>query len=415
MAQSARSFLVMPTHVKSRLCFLHIPKAAGTSIIALMRQALGSDQVLHAESRALLWAPMEYLLCHYRAIAGHFLMRTVPDSLFERTFVFTILREPVDRLLSLYYYWRSVESDYGGEVGLTRQLDLPALLDRCESSRLWVWSNWQTYMWSGLTHRDFAPERALSLAKRNLEKLAFIGFYEELETSIRDLREACGWNAAQTLPVLNVTPGRKRFDEIDADTRSRLVELNRLDSELYAHAQALMRDRSPDAPRFYAAEPLPVPHSWREDGTREALIREVTVRDAHSESDQFEIGAEMRIMVAGESVTECEDLNVIVQLRDEMNIEVSGSSTAMLGQRIALQAGQHFHVVFSFTLDVAPGVYRVTATFAAGGDEQAVTFRWLHRIENACTFRCVQSAAPTFSGLTNLHTRAHFIPDAPES
>lgn len=110
----------------SPMCFLHIPKSAGSSIFSALEAALplGSlapqrldsspfcdfedFELLSPEIRATVAAnPSEVRsLGRYRAVSGHFSLPTLLQVA-DASSISTVLREPRARLLSLYMYWRT--------------------------------------------------------------------------------------------------------------------------------------------------------------------------------------------------------------------------------------------------------------------------------------------------------------------
>src|ERR1700736_3472456 len=84
----------------SRICFIHVPKAAGTSAIALMRRHLAPGNLYHAENGHTLLVTQ--LIRRYRFVAGHFFLRDFVADAFRDTYVFPIPRDPVERVISQY-------------------------------------------------------------------------------------------------------------------------------------------------------------------------------------------------------------------------------------------------------------------------------------------------------------------------
>jgi len=83
--------------------FVHIPKTAGTSFRAGLTKALGEDAVgsFLFSPRRLSQADVNRL-DHHRAVVGHF---SIEDAaLFRKRYLLTIVRDPVNRCLSWYYY-----------------------------------------------------------------------------------------------------------------------------------------------------------------------------------------------------------------------------------------------------------------------------------------------------------------------
>lgn len=107
-----------------RIGFLHLPKAAGTSLTAALREAYPEEHRFGAWFDRCLYDGFErfdlmapdvrerfYLgggaeLGGFRVIAGHYSYGTITRTL-DPAHVFTVMREPRVRLLSHYFFWRS--------------------------------------------------------------------------------------------------------------------------------------------------------------------------------------------------------------------------------------------------------------------------------------------------------------------
>ena len=86
-----------------RYLYFHVPKTAGKSIRLALTQVFGEEQVsptLGVEP----WTHLRDELSRYRVIAGHFTYEQL--ALFPNYRLFTLLRDPVDIIVSKYYYYR---------------------------------------------------------------------------------------------------------------------------------------------------------------------------------------------------------------------------------------------------------------------------------------------------------------------
>jgi hypothetical protein len=117
--------------VRQRFGYLHIPKAAGSSVTDAMRRAISTidqsavpapalcplqfDATLFGDFdvgrlpepfRSLLLIGPDEILESYDVVIGHFSAPTLNAGR-ERSDLVTLLREPRSRLLSLYTFWRS--------------------------------------------------------------------------------------------------------------------------------------------------------------------------------------------------------------------------------------------------------------------------------------------------------------------
>lgn len=88
-----------------RIIFLHIPKTAGQSVHAGLIKAFGEKVVCPARVNDQLKGYSISELNRYRVFSGH-LDWSLLDCVKGPRYTFTVLRKPVDRILSFYFYLR---------------------------------------------------------------------------------------------------------------------------------------------------------------------------------------------------------------------------------------------------------------------------------------------------------------------
>jgi len=88
-----------------KVIFLHIPKTAGQSVHAALVNAYGKETVCPARVNDQLRQMSIAELNRYQVFSGHFDWSLL-DCVKGSKYVFTILREPIDRILSFYFYLR---------------------------------------------------------------------------------------------------------------------------------------------------------------------------------------------------------------------------------------------------------------------------------------------------------------------
>ena len=91
------------------IIFLHIPKTAGQSIHVLLQHMFGAEQVSSARVNVHLARMTIPQIRRHRIYSGHFDWPLL-DCLPEPRFTFTVLRDPMERILSYYFYLRSQAS-----------------------------------------------------------------------------------------------------------------------------------------------------------------------------------------------------------------------------------------------------------------------------------------------------------------
>jgi hypothetical protein len=114
------------------LVFFHLPKTGGSTLHHHFSAHFAPEETCPARHSNLMYSVEE--LRQWRFFSGHFNadeIRRIPRPLF----VVTVLRDPIERLLSLYYFWKRHKAEYieqRGEVGL-RITKAGTLLDFLQS------------------------------------------------------------------------------------------------------------------------------------------------------------------------------------------------------------------------------------------------------------------------------------------
>ena len=219
------------------LLFIHIPKAAGGTLRQIIARNFHKSEVLHVHGsdqpvRDLDDAGRRRL----KAIMGHW-RYGLHELLPQPTTYVTLLREPVDRIVSMYYYilreprHRLHERVAQGGMELGEYVRLPVgELD-----------NGQTRLISGAqgVPPDACEPEMLERAKANLERdFAVVGLQERFEDSLTLLREVFAWRE-RPYKKRHVAGSRPSKKEVPRDILAVIEERNRLDQQLYDFAVRL--------------------------------------------------------------------------------------------------------------------------------------------------------------------------------
>lgn len=110
-----------------RTAFLHIPKTAGQSIHDSLVALHDPEEICPARTNQQLHAYSIKELIRFKLFSGH-LDWSILRSTGKFDFVFTVLREPTERILSFYFYLRG-EAQRMRAAGMEIGLGMQAVLD----------------------------------------------------------------------------------------------------------------------------------------------------------------------------------------------------------------------------------------------------------------------------------------------
>lgn len=216
--------------------FVHIPKTAGTTLFSIVASQYPAGSVLPA-----YFDPEEYsrmindpsLLeetpsgAPVRWIHGHIPFGFHSYITKKATYV-TMLRNPVDQVISHYHYIRRSKSHPWHT--LTNQLSLEQFLNHpltCTAC-----TNPQTWQLSGTASPD------LSTAKYNLDHyFSVVGTTEKFDESLFLMKKEFSWNEV-TYQKMNVAPNRSLQEEYSDSVMEQLRASTALDYQLYQYADA---------------------------------------------------------------------------------------------------------------------------------------------------------------------------------
>jgi len=228
--------------------FLHVAKTAGTTL----NQVLGREYAdilsfyIPKESGSHFEDFKNRLKNENAAlIRGHFEFGW--HYFLSRPFTyFTILRDPVERVISEYFYILSspdhpLHEQVGKQGG-----GLPDFV------RKWNAPNLQTKKISGMTFTknsgvsqdvEVNADNMLKMAKENLSKhFAVVGLTERFDETLILLKREFGWDWPFYIRD-NVTKDKAAREDIPSSTIDIIKEYNRLDIELYEYAKKCFNEQ----------------------------------------------------------------------------------------------------------------------------------------------------------------------------
>jgi len=224
----------MDSQAEPLLTFVHIPKTAGTTISYVMWRQFPRGQIIDLDAATVEEACKRWYAidperrARVRCIRGH-----LPFALGlfapRETRFFTVLRDPVERAISEYYYNLTSPKRMFYEPLMRGRMTLDQFVRSDLAQQVY---NGQTRMLAG-ARTDLAPREMLELALANLhEQMVMVGITEQIDATLLLCRAVLGWRHV-TYHRVNTTWWRPRRRAISPATLSVIEEANSLDHELY--------------------------------------------------------------------------------------------------------------------------------------------------------------------------------------
>jgi hypothetical protein len=240
----------MVAAVQNRILHMHIPKAGGTAL------RLAFEKATKGKMRAFTpWDEREYSSINpddYDFYSGHFGFKTASRIGGD---IIVVFRNPVDRFLSVYYFWRhlyakGLQMDRNTTLAATYSLDEFVLI-RDEPFFLEEFYNRMTFQVAYgylVDHRRElrdarkTEDEIFQMAMQNLATFAVVGTQERLHEVERQLLSTFGIDLR--IDKINVTPARSAAADISLRTLRKIQEWVYIDLELYEQASRLVATKS---------------------------------------------------------------------------------------------------------------------------------------------------------------------------
>jgi len=214
------------------LLFHHLPKTAGTAVSSALGGLYGPGNYkwFHGPYGALEEIANGTKL---KAAGGHFhLNHHKAAEVNKEMIMFAVFRDPVDRVISSYYYFRANGTHNLNPIA--NQYTLAEIYKQGLGKKMQV-QNQITHMLAtargGATYYE-----ALDSAKETANNYTFFGIQEQIEALEHMIKRLFGLDKF-TVPKLIAKTGRPRIAEVDPETLDLIREYNSYDIDLYSYAK----------------------------------------------------------------------------------------------------------------------------------------------------------------------------------
>lgn len=230
---------------KEYVLFDHLPKCAGTMINSNLAKAYperltfyidGAEPVKSAEEFKSLSQKNRW---SKRLVYGHNAHQLL-DFVNPKAVAITVFREPVDRIISHYYYVKRIKDHYLHDRVIKEKISLE---NYCSSDLSIELTNWYTWYYSKMSPEEIAsnPDKALDCAFQNvITNYKIIGFQDKLPQFLKAVETLL--NVELEVTERNKTEKRISIDDIEPFVIKKIEEANSLDIKLYGKLLKLRKN-----------------------------------------------------------------------------------------------------------------------------------------------------------------------------
>lgn len=214
--------------VKPMVLYMHVSKTGGTTLNEIFARQYKNHEIIDHESYDDLIALFGQLSqpekLQIRAVSGHYLYG-IHEHLNPPVTYFTMLREPVDRVLSLYYFLQehpNPEIKDVDKMSLKQFVNLTTPAVRAHQ----------------LQHLSGKPVNLASAKENLVHHFAIVGLTEMFDESIFLMKKRFGWGDI-SYTKKNVTKNRLKTEEVPKDTLDLIKKNLAPEIELYSLAKQI--------------------------------------------------------------------------------------------------------------------------------------------------------------------------------
>ncbi len=244
---------------KQKIFYMHVPKCGGTSVANAIRNSFmtwnpADDQRIahldpYAADQAAQVAQMDPLAYnrkllpyflgagHYRYVYGHFAFDEATYAAFADQWAFvTLLRDPVKKWFSLYYYNRYKKADFFKiEEELEEFVNTPLAQGYgCDYVMQFAGHDHGVAVGEIANYTTYTTQPAIARAMENLQKFHLVGALEQLDRFVEQF--ALHYGTQLQIATKNHNPIAKQQQAVSDEVMAKVRELCQPNLILYQYA-----------------------------------------------------------------------------------------------------------------------------------------------------------------------------------
>ena len=225
-----------------KILFDHLPKCGGATLTRYLcahyprRKTFLTDGSDPFSSVAAFKRMSQAQRYRYDLVLGH-LAHELLEYADPACLKVTVLRDPIERILSHYFYAERSPGHYLHAKIVGQGMSLEAYVTENPGGEL---QNWYTSHFSGIAVADMEGSSEEALIKATdvlLKRYDIVGFLDEFASFIETLRSRAGLRYVCCDERVNVTRDRPAYDDIPQATIDAISAKNALDIALYERAK----------------------------------------------------------------------------------------------------------------------------------------------------------------------------------
>ena len=230
----------MSSSAQPTVLFVHIMKTGGQTVKGIASRHYSLNQITFIQSDTYISEFAQLSLeqrAQPRLLLGHMPYGIHAQMPRPHRYV-TMLRDPIERTISHYYFMRRDPTSYMHEAVKDNNWSLADylrhshdhMMDNCQVRAL-------SGVWNTVAIGELTDEM-LAMACDNLRtQFAVVGLTERFDESLLLMQQVLGWPYVYYRRKINVTVNRPKSQSLDPETLKIIQRRNQLDQQLYKVAQ----------------------------------------------------------------------------------------------------------------------------------------------------------------------------------